>query len=470
MRWFSRAWGPWMSVLAVCLVNVPGHAMARSSDKAGALVLVVPRDNRAKLGKPASHALAVALEELSELYELSSVRKATRLPVVEAQCTPAKARTKLERKAIALRQGQDIFYSTAESNRAIAVLDPAVHEILSEPCLLALTTHLRDEVLSAGVLLARLHHARGQFEKVVEVLRLLLSAFEPRQLTRQDLPPESAEFVRGAVARLVQEHVSLKVRVDWAPRTEPPKRVKFFVDGRPLTAEGVVDVLPGRHRIFMLSGKDGRVMALDVAVKGSDRAVDFHAGVVGMLAPMDGLPATRYVGPPGLVKDVARHLRAITGLPVALVVEELSGASWEVSLLSGQREPHTGSSHLYLRVSPLAGSEGLVKVSVDPNGPLVRRSPWYWPWVSLSLGAAALAAGVTLNVYSNRISDRINAGIHESPERQAALKTWSVVAYSCAGAAAVASAILFVARPGPLTTFTVEPDQDGFILQLKSFF
>ncbi len=393
---------------------VLGSRPARGGDTRPPAVLLL---EQAPADEAAQAQVRLARQHLEETWRVQDASTLPGLALADPDCLPASRAGRAGRVIESLRAGSARFFEQTDLDGARSGLQAAVDAFLQSPCCLATVPDGRAELASGAVLLVRLHLLAGRPEAAADLGRRLLRALRGDELAGVDVPPEVSEFLDRVRRDVEEATVPLEVRV---PR-QPGTARMVLLDGRPVPdGEPSVPVARGPHVLTLLQGDGAWTRRL--RVEGPDRVAIDPVLSASLRAGPDGTLVAGPDAPAG--EALARRLAEATGFAVL-------------------RLPGAGSGDPLVVTSDGASRDPFVP------GPRVRRKAWPWPWMTGATTAGLLAAGIVLNVQSNRAAEAVNDGTNRLDERNGR-KAGSIACYALAAAAGAGTVVLAIlGRPGP---------------------
>jgi len=350
-----------------------------------------------------------------------------------------------------IRVGRKLFFESMDMDGAIAELDGAITLYHSSPCLGVRRPELKISVCRAGVLLTRLYLLAGQVEAASMEAGRAASRCGEAELAAESVPPETRVFIDRAA----------NGRAAGSGNNDAPLRVvcplscgDVQIDGTPVQCQdegcptAIANAGPGLHTVdapgggswytgeFRLSGGEELLVVAPGATPRPDGAVslDDRIGISpGLLVSALGVPAL-YLSGADSPEQWALGVTPVDGVPSRIARVLPSGDALRFTL-----EPASG-------------------LSIEED------RPWPWPWVSGSLAAALLAAGITMNVFSEDALDDAVEG-RNTMARYEALKGGAIAGYVTSGAGLLATVLLIVLRPRADQSVLIEPSASGFRLR-----
>ncbi len=396
-------------------------------------------------------AAAAAVPLLADRYALSSSPAGMTWPdlgTVDA-CSPERVPVMAGGVEAGIAEGRRLFFVEMDGDSAAAALDKAVSGYFDAPCLAVYNPGLQTAACRAGVLLVRLRLLSGMTEAAADTAAFIASRCSVADTDAEDVPPEARRFVEGA--RPVQD----------VGRTFEPLVLRcagscrgVLVDGRAALcsddecSEAAVAAGRGRHFVAFPQA-DGRVWYSGWFSRET-------ASAVLMVAPGVRPGTSGVLTAGGVDRALASRLSAMTGCTVLAIVPVPGGEGWRL-IAAGSGEPEVPS------LASLTPEGGAVRFTAVPGIGLELEpgSAWPWPWVSGSLAAGFLTAGIVLNVYSERALSDAEAG-RNTMARYEGLKAGAIAGYVTAGAGVLATVLLAVLRPEPDQSVLISPSPAGF--------
>lgn len=439
------------SVLAVMTLCTALRAFAAEDRQEDAVLLVsgaLENDSRAQM------IISAAPELLSNGFRIAEASNSARVwPVLvpSGSCPEGSTEGVAAGMAERIRVGRKLFFESMDMDGAISELDGAITLYHSSPCLGVLQPELKISVCRAGVLLTRLYLLAGQVEAASMEAGRAAARCDEAELAAEAVPPETRIFVdravNGRAARSGNDDAPLKVVCPLSCRD-------VQIDGTPVQCQdegcltAIANVGPGLHTVDAPGG--GSWYSGEFRLAGGEELLVVAPGAspqpTGAVSLDDGT---------GLSPEL---LVSMLGVPALYLSMSDSPGQWGLGVTPVDGVPS--------RIARILPSGDALKFTLEPASGLSIEEdrPWPWPWVSGSLAAALLAAGITMNVFSEGALDDAIEG-RNTMARYEALKGGAIAGYVTSGAGLLATILLIVLRPRADQSVLIEPSASGFRLR-----
>lgn len=360
-----------------------------------------------------------------------------------------------------VRTGSDLFFEHTDLDGAAQVLDEAVTAFLERPCVLRGDEASLREVCAGAVLLVRIHLLLNRAREAQDLASRIAVVCPRPMVEASQEPPEVLDLVLDA--RVWSREVGVVVQP-----SHKTTGARVLFNGFPLDGKGPwpVRLSPGMsHEVAILTTGWGvhvwrgtevpTLLHLDLDL--SDRV---EPGPENALRLSDGLSEAEQ-------NATVRQLADSIGRTVLFARTASEGWVRVEEVVPGR-----ATQRELLRLRTLTSPSTGVEVVVEPEGPLLSRPSWPWPYIAAGAAAGLLGVGIYLNVAANRDAKAVNRGEANRVEDYWTRRNWAIACYALAGASGATAIALFLLRPEPKDRFVVfgGPWRDGAFLRLGKGF
>lgn len=297
---------------------------------------------------------------------------------------------------------------------AIELLEEAREVLLSSTAAVAADQTLRDTLHRALLWLAHAYLREKKVDQATERVSEAIRSFADREPSLTQYSPELVNFYKQVRREMRRQRAGTLI-----VQTNPPGCMVFvnerFVGLAPTSP--VADLYPGKYRVYVQRGKQrGRVHMINIAGQAKQLSVDFLLDAALITSPVVGLrfatASERAQRDVGLAADVGRALSAPSVMLVgvehyqgrrAFVGRVIAAATGQV-VRSGivVLEPAPPGEQAFAALGRfMLGGQPEPGVIVRDGGSSGGSGSGFFSagvqkWVTLGVGVAAVAAGVTL--------------------------------------------------------------------------